>query len=727
MARELLLALGPALLACTPRPTADITPVTTAPSVQGVEQPAETVDSSSKPRWVDLSIESEFGCAVERTGAVICWGRGPAAEMGLRELPKQPPPESMVYGTRKWGPPSRLEFLDDARAISTATNLACAVVEDGRVRCWGAVQWGSSHVYDVAGITDAVELEIGDAESCARLENRELWCWGQSDHGLAQPRMSGTLAFTVGDNLACGLDEAGDITCWGQAIADWHRYSVQFNQQQGGMQQPVFGPPPEQLDVPDTVDVGRFRGAIDIALTGWNSLCVLRNDGKVACAQQDVSALLRGEDLGLQEIAETRGLAELAPTRTHVCGRTLDDRALCWGRNAYGQLGDGDSQARDRAVAVAGLTGVVELSVTEDLSCALTRDGRIACWGFDRGEALGHEDTHVHTLADLQATSIAAYGRTTCAVGKVGLRCWGADSLEQTGILAASTPRDLGLPPGGDIVELSTAWEGCVLLSSGALHCGNWNTLGTNNFAVTTTLHDVRAYASGMPPTCAIVGTDKKPSLRCGSSFTTMSPERQIDAPTKVAAANMRACAVHGGGRVSCFGELYSYGDPAPPARAITRIDDIRDAVDIASSVYHDCVLHKRGTVSCWVGRSETEWLPDGRAPKSIRYVASASRDMGLDKVVQIVAGNQHHCALTSTGVVRCWGDNPYAEAIAWQPVPQLPDDVVELAAGSEHTCARTRGGAVTCWGDDIWGQLGRVPSRVYLRPKVMTPMNGVH
>ncbi len=597
-------------------------------------------------------------------------------------------------------------------------------MEDGRVRCWGAMRWGSPHVYDIAGLTNAIELEIGDSESCALLKDSELWCWRAEEFGVPRPRLDGVAAMTVGDNIGCGLTNGGDVLCWGQAIVDWHRYDVQFKQQVNtGLQ---GASPAAEDDFPDVVEVGRFPGAVDVALTAWNSLCVLRKDGKVMCSTNDVTALLRGEALDLADIPKAEALAELASTRTHVCGRTLDERVLCWGRNVYGQLGDGGSLSRDHADPVKGLTGASDISVAEDFSCALTRDGRVMCWGFDRGEALGHEVTHEHTFDTLGATSIAAFGRTTCAVDGLGkLRCWGSDSLENVGIAAVAEAREVSLPPGRsaagqtDIVALSSGWEGCMLLSSGDLHCGNWNA-GAQPFSAMTLQTEVRAYAAGLPPICIIAGPagdPKKATLRCGSTSAALEVERGIDAPTALSAANMRGCVVHGGGRVSCFGALHHWGDQPPPPRSFTQIPGIRDAIGVSSSTYRDCALLRSGQVSCWVARTETQWSSDGRTPVASTYVAGASTNMGLTGIKQLVGGSQHHCGLMGNGGVRCWGDNPYAETTEWKPVPEL-DDVVQIAAGNDHTCARTRAGKVTCWGDDVWGQLGRVPSRVYLEPK---------
>lgn len=724
--RHFVVPLGlVALFGCTPRPSATLenpataTPKVRAPEKSGDPQPSDT----GKARWVDVSVESEFGCAVERTGAVYCWGRGPAAEMNLRELPPQPGADPTAYGVRKWGPASRLELVDDARAVSTASSLACAIVEGGRVRCWGAFRWGTQHVYDVPGIAKAVALEISDGESCATLENGELWCWGVDEFGIPRTRLANAVAVSVSDSIACGLTQQGDVVCWGQGIEDWHRYDKQFNQQQPPA---PFGTPsdPAEEEFPDSMEIGRFRGALDLALTGWNTLCVLRADGKVVCSERDVFALLRGEELGMREIEGASGVADLNATRSHGCARTLDERALCWGRNVYGQLGDGSSVTREQVAApVAQLSGVVDLSVAEDFSCAITRDDRIACWGFDRGEALGREDVHLHTVEGLRASSIAAAGHTTCAVDEAKqLRCWGNESIESIGISGAAKPALVDIPSGGEVLDFSTGWESCFLLSNGSLQCGSWTSAGpgSSSFVPSIASPDVQAMVNTQPPACTITKTNRKAQLNCGQSFSLLEPETRLKDPFDISAANMRACVAHSGGKVTCFAEFYYWGDGPRPPREFKHIPGISDAVAVSSGTYHDCALRKDGRVSCWVGRTESMWSEDGRTATSVHYRMTDPVDMGLDQIIELVSGSQHHCALSKAGKVSCWADSPYSEQTVWQPVPTLGSDVVEIAAGTEHTCARSKAGQVSCWGDDVWGQLGRVPSRVYLSPTTM-------
>lgn len=729
-----------ALAACTPRPSANIEASKTpsGPTVRGPEaggeDPGDKADGP-KTRWVDLSIESEFGCAVERTGSVYCWGRGPAAEMKLREIPEQPDQNSPpYYNNRAWGPASRIEHIHDARALSTSNSRACAIVEGGRIRCWGAVRWGSQHVYDVAELTGAVALEVGDGESCAALEDGSLWCWGAEDFGVPKRRLSGAIAMSVRDGLACGLTANGEVLCWGQTIRDWHRYDKQFNQPQAQPPSPSPGskqagapkPPPkiDDSELPDQLEVGRFRGATDLRISGWNNLCVLRQDGRVVCSSRDLLSLLRGEELDMKVVEGASEISQLETTRSHSCARTLDGRVLCWGRNVYGQLGDGSSTTRETAEPVAELAGTVDLSLVDDFSCAATNKDEIRCWGFDRGEAIAHEDLHAHTLEGLRASSIAAAGRTTCVVDdKQKLRCWGSDMIEQLGIVSASTPTVLDVDVGKRIEAIAPSWEACFLGGNGKLSCGTWQTFtpGTPpKLSVTTTIDDVVDLAVGPPPFCVIVGTGAKAELRCGQNVQKIEGERLVKRPKDVTAANMRACVLDGG-KVNCFGDLYYWGDAPPPPRELTKIGGIGGKVRaLTSSTYQDCALRTDGRVTCWAGRTETKWSDDGRKPKSITYKPQQFKELDLSGIVQIVGGGLRLCALDKGGKVRCWHDNPYDEAIRWTDVPEFEGPVVELAAGNEHVCARQQSGKVTCWGEDTWGQLGRVPSRIYLEPTVL-------
>jgi cysteine-rich repeat protein len=112
----------------------------------------------------------------------------------------------------------------------------------------------------------------------------------------------------------------------------------------------------------------------------------------------------------------------------------------------------------------------------------------------------------------------------------------------------------------------------------------------------------------------------------------------------------------------------------------------------------------------------ESEQCDDGNTVNN----DGCNADCQSTRVVQLVAGNAHTCALLNTGDVRCWGlatngrlgygdlinigDNEYPRDVG---IVDVGGVVTQLAAGNEHTCALLNTGNVRCWGRNNVGQLG--------------------
>jgi alpha-tubulin suppressor-like RCC1 family protein len=129
----------------------------------------------------------------------------------------------------------------------------------------------------------------------------------------------------------------------------------------------------------------------------------------------------------------------------------------------------------------------------------------------------------------------------------------------------------------------------------------------------------------------------------------------------------------------------------------------------------HACAVRIGGSVDCW-GRKVGTPIPDSDQPCAVASdCPNAPTAVALPaSAIRVSVGNDHACALLTTGDVYCWGDNTYGQlgrsgAASLTPVKVSGGFVfVSLSAGTDHTCAIEGGsGAIGCWGRNDHGQLG--------------------
>jgi alpha-tubulin suppressor-like RCC1 family protein len=113
--------------------------------------------------------------------------------------------------------------------------------------------------------------------------------------------------------------------------------------------------------------------------------------------------------------------------RYHTVAVTVDGRVYAWGRNEYGQLGDGSRAASDlpRLIKVPGRVSAVATGVNHTL--ALTLNGRVYAWGDNGYGQLGDggfrdslTPIRVDLPQDTQVTAIAADANLSAAISKTG-------------------------------------------------------------------------------------------------------------------------------------------------------------------------------------------------------------------------------------------------------------------------------------------------------------------
>ncbi len=333
-------------------------------------------------------------------------------------------------------------------------------------------------------------------------------------------------------------------------------------------------------------------------------------------------------------------------------------------------------------------------------------------------------------------------GRHSCLVLEGFVKCWGADNAGQLGLPG----NDLGWQPGEmganlppvDLASLGTVLgvaaglaHTCALSSAGALACWGDGTLGQ--------------IGNGQG---GVVGDD---DAEMGTAL--LPVDLGVGAlVVQVAAGTYHTCAALADGSVRCFGEN-SYGslglgsgfgnpdpalvfvgdDPGEMGAALAPVDLGQDAfaTRVAAGANFTCALLDDGTVKCWGVHLDGRLGDEGAADQT---VGGSPADMGdnlprvdlgtLASVTALVAGDDHMCALLTTGGLKCWGENASGQLgyghtnDLGDQLGEMGDDLPEvdlgqgnaalaIAAGSHHTCALLAGGAVKCWGGNAMGQLG--------------------
>ena len=161
------------------------------------------------------------------------------------------------------------------------------------------------------------------------------------------------------------------------------------------------------------------------------------------------------------------------------------------------------------------------------------------------------------------------------------------------------------------------------------------------------------------------------------------------------------------------------------------RFEDYQRALSSAFAIYDKIIGRQLGyTLSFteWRGRDDATWLRKELAPDSTTGAliddSSSSPPMKRPdarvasqfRALQVGAGADVSCALTTTSIVLCWGRNDVGQLGAGildtiaHPVPSrihLSLRVKQLSVGRDHACVLSNEGTAYCWGSNAFGQVG--------------------
>jgi hypothetical protein len=330
-------------------------------SAAGLGSPPQAVSP------IAIAAGGHDGCVVTGRGGVRCWGQG--------------------YGAK---PIDVIGLSGGASRIAVGFGHSCVLTDSGGVKCWGnnfagalgdGTAASSVTPVEVVGLSNGVTaVAVGDMHSCALSSAGGVRCWGfnragqvgdgtTSDRSTAVPvsgLQASVKAISAGSYHSCALTAKGGVECWGDN----------------------YGATP--VGVP-----GLQSGVIAIA-AGFGHSCALTSAGGVRCWGSNGDGQLGDGTTGIRTtpvdvVGLSTGVSAIAAGGEHTCALTTSGAVQCWGADFRGELGGGASTfaVRTTPVAVAGLSGVAAIAAGREHSCALMTTGDVKCWGRDDFGQLG--------------------------------------------------------------------------------------------------------------------------------------------------------------------------------------------------------------------------------------------------------------------------------------------------------------------------------------------------
>ncbi|NDG47333.1 MAG: hypothetical protein EBY37_09610, partial [Flavobacteriia bacterium] len=271
--------------------------------------------------------------------------------------------------------------------------------------------------------------------TCAILDNGDLKCWGNDDSGqLGDGGSTNTntsapsstainlgsgrtaVAVSAGMSHTCAILDNGDLKCWG---------SDDYGQLGDGGTNTNTSAPSSTA-----INLGTGRTAVAVS-AGIAHTCAILDNGDLKCWGRDNYGQLGDGGSNTDTNAPSSTAINLGTGRTavavstgtyHTCAILDNGDLKCWGWDANGQLGDGGTNTNLNAPSSTAINlgmGRTAVAVSAEMSyhtCAILDNGDLKCWGFDNNGQLGDGGTNTDTNAPSSTAINLGSGRTAVAV-----------------------------------------------------------------------------------------------------------------------------------------------------------------------------------------------------------------------------------------------------------------------------------------------------------------------
>jgi len=266
---------------------------------------------------------------------------------------------------------------------------------------------------------DPIQVAAGAAHTCVLTFDGSVWCWGANSFGeIGVPASGGS---------------GGGGGAGGSAGAT--------------VNSPVQVALPDNLAATQIAVAGAGEGTSGCALEEVSLSCAVLSDQRVSCwGTGEYDGNSANFDGSPTIVASLSNAKQVAVGGNHACVVKTNDELLCWGKNTatdgepIGQLGLNPTDYPFLAAPELVLSDVAQVSAGNGHTCAVKNDGSVVCWGCNAFSQLGlgvaviENQFQPGVVALSGVDELAAGGRHTCARFGNEMACWGSDYTGALGI-----------------------------------------------------------------------------------------------------------------------------------------------------------------------------------------------------------------------------------------------------------------------------------------------------
>lgn len=326
---------------------------------------SESINSKVGGKISSYSQKGEGTCVImkegEDAGKVRCFGYGFYGQLGIQGL-------YSLGGSQAPTTEEPLDFGEPVHEVAVGLHFVCVRYGDGKLKCFGRNDFGqlglgdTEHRGDDESIFTVPDVPLdgkvrhvaaGYYHACAVLEDGRVKCWGRNNGGQLGYGNIGNIGDNepissvgyvgVGTNIqkieanflnTCALFDNGRVKCWGHNSSG----NLGLGYISNGL-----------LQLPSDNDFIPFTRSVTDITSGFEHYCALLDNGTAHCWGRNSSGQIGVKEVervgddepanGYDPIRFPERITSIHGFAAHTCAVMDNQKARCWGGNRYGELG----------------------------------------------------------------------------------------------------------------------------------------------------------------------------------------------------------------------------------------------------------------------------------------------------------------------------------------------------------------------------------------------------